>query len=167
MELRNVLQCGLATVAVMAFASCGGGAQPAAPPSISPKPPAVKTDGHDGHGHEAKGEERCIAIDIGDHEFLGDLDFDSATGTAVLTVNDHHTGRPHPHAKTEAMLNVVLESGTTQVPLVPDPAKDDPEGKTSRYRATAPVLKGVKTLKGRVNLTIDGKAYICDLSRRH
>lgn len=167
MDLKNILQCGLATVAVFVFASCGGGAKPETPAPTPPKAPTAKTDAHEGHGHEAKGEENCIVIDIGNHEFLGDLDFDSATGSIVLVVNNHATGKPHPHAKAEAMLNVVLDSGTTQIPLVADPAKEDPEGKTSRYKATAPALKSVKALKGRVNLTIDGKAYICDLSKGH
>ncbi len=167
MDLKNVLKCGLVTVAALVFASCGGGAKPETPAPTTPKTPAAKTDAHEGHGHEAKDEENCIVIDIGEHEYLGDMDFDSAIGSVVLVVNNHATGKPHPHAKAEALLNVVLDSGTTQIPLVADPVKDDPEGKTSRYKAAAPALKGVKALKGRVNLTIDGKNYICDLSSTH
>jgi hypothetical protein len=82
-------------------------------------------------------------------------------------VNGHASGKAHPHAKADAMLNVVLGSGTVQVPLVADPAQGDPEGKTSRYKASAPALKGLKELKGRVNLMIDGKAYLCDLESGH
>ena len=51
--------------------------------------------------------------------------------------------------------------------LAADPLAEDPEGKTSRYKAVAPALKGVKALNGRVNLTIDGKAFLCDLGKRH
>jgi hypothetical protein len=167
MELRNVWRRCLAMATVSIFVSCGSGAKPEAPAPTAPKAPEAKAESKDAHGHEAKGEDNCITIDIGKHEFLGDMDFDSTTGAVVLTVNNHATGKPHPHAKADAMLNVVLDNGTAQVPLIADPAKEDPEGKTSRYKATAPALKGVKALKGRVNLTIDGKAYLCDLGSGH
>jgi hypothetical protein len=155
-----------AAVLPMVFlASCGGDTQPATPARTDSTTPAAKAVANDGRGAEAATS--CLTIDIGQHEFLGDLDFDPAAGSVVLTVNGHQSGKPHPHAKAEAMLNLVVETGTAQVPLAADPLPGDPEGKTSRYKATAPALKGVKALKGRVNLIVDGKAYICDLQSGH
>jgi len=162
-----------AAVPLVFLASCGSNSKPATPESTPPKAPAAKAASDDGHGHAAAaagaGAETttCITIDIGKHEFLGDMDFDSATGSVVLAVNNHATGKPHPHAKADALLNVALATGSAQIPLIADSTKEDPEGKTSRYKATAPALKGLKALKGRVNLTIDGKAYICDLESSH
>lgn len=157
----------LAALPVMFLVSCGSGTKSATPEPAPPKAPDARTESKEGYAQEASGAASCITIDIGKHEFLGDLDFDPATGSAVLVVNSHTTGKPYPHAQAGAMLNVVMESGTAQVPLVADPAPGDPEGKTSRYKATAPELKGLKSLKGRATLTLDGKAYLCDLESSH
>lgn len=156
----------LAAVSAFLLTACAEGKR-TQNPAPAQKTPVVKADPHEGHGHEEAGEADCITIDIGDHEFLGDMDFDAEKGSVVLTVNDHATGKPHPHAKAEATLNVVLESGTAQIKLAADPLPEDPEGKTSRYKVTDAKLKGVKMLKGRVNLTIDGKAFLCDLKSSH
>ena len=157
----------LTAVSVFLLTACAEGKRTQNAATVPSKTPVVKADAHEEHGHEAEGGATCIVIDIGEHEFLGDMDFDSAAGSVVLTVNNHATGKPHPHAKADATLNLVLESGTAQVKLDADPLPGDPEGKTSRYKATDAKLKGVKALKGRVNLTIDGKAFLCDLAKGH
>lgn len=158
----------LAAIPLLCLASCGGGGKQADAKKVArTEAPAAKTESEKGHGHEAEGTATCRTIDIGTHEFLGDLDFDPAAGSVVLTVNGHDSGKPHPHAKAKATLNVVLEKGTAQIEMTAEPQAGEPEGKTSRYKATDPALKGLKALKGRVNLTIDGKSYICDLEGGH
>ena len=147
-------------------AACSGEKKPVAA-KPAPKAPEVRTDERQEHGHGSEGDVLCMTIDIGNHQFLGDLDLDPATGSVVLTINDHATGKPYPHAKSEATLNLVLQDGATQLKMPPDPLPEDPDGKTSRYKVADPKLKGLKALKGRVNLTIDGKAYLCDLKKAH
>jgi len=160
------------------LASCGDRGKVAAPPASKGAGEAASPAKKAGEGApaakapvdsagSASAEATCTQIDIGDHEFLGDLDFDPATGAVVLTVTDHSTGKPFPHTKAEAVLNLVLASGTAQVKMAADPLPEDPEGKSSRYTLTDAALKGQKGLKGRVNLTIDGKLYVCDLASGH
>ena len=163
-----LLRASLALVSLVLLASsCSGGKQEPTKPGATTDSGGAKagTESKDAHAHE--GEASCTTIDIGEHQYLGDLDFDPATGTATLVVQDHASGKPFPHAKAEALLNVVLDSGTAQIKFPAAPGEGDPEGKTSRYQVSDPKLKGLKELKGRLNLTIDGKTFLCDLKAAH
>jgi hypothetical protein len=116
---------------------------------------------------EIHNAEICLVLDLGAHEYLGDLDFKASTGIVVLTIKSHDSGRPYPHQPVEALLNVVVPDGAKQIPLKAEPLPDDPEGKTSHYKASDDALKGLRALKGRLNLTIDGKSYLSELRSAH
>lgn len=147
-------------------AGCGEDAQVQVPPAEEEDHAGEEAGDHEGHGH-AEGETHGFTIDIGDHAYLGDVDPDPETGSLTLTVLDHAKGEPHPHQAGKAVLNLVLDGGTKQVALEPAPLESDPAGKTSRYRASNAVLEGLEEPRGRVNLSIDGKTYVCDLGARH
>jgi hypothetical protein len=51
-------------------------------------------------------------------------------GPVSVVVPGHAMKNPHPHPKAEAMLNLVLENGTAQVPLNPEPQSGEAEGQT-------------------------------------
>ncbi|MHC5035926.1 MAG: hypothetical protein ACYTHM_01295 [Planctomycetota bacterium] len=172
----------LSAAVALLIAGCGAKEQPPGPSKGGEKKTEAKGEGKkedhkegehkegEGKGHEEhKGEAhgKGWLIDIGEHTFLGDVDFDAEEGTLSLTVLDHHDRKPYAHKTEEVQLNLVFPDGTKQLKMKAAPAEGDPEGKTTRYTITDPALKGVKEIKGRVNLTIDGKTYVCDLAAAH
>ncbi|MHC4777657.1 MAG: hypothetical protein ACYTFG_03655 [Planctomycetota bacterium] len=122
---------------------------------------------HEGEKHEGEEHGDSWLIDIGEHTFLGDVDFDSEDGILTITVLDHHDKEPHAHEVKPVTLNLVLAGGSKQLSMKALRGDEDLEGETTRYTITDPGLKGLKELKGRVNMTIDGKEYICDLKAAH
>jgi hypothetical protein len=118
------------------------------------------------HGEEGE-QGREWVIDIGEHTYLGQMDFDAEHGDLSVTVVDHQERQPYPHKIEKALLNIVLASGSKQIEMKADPGDDNLIGETFRYKVTDEALKGLKELKGRLNLTIDGKEYLCDLKAAH
>ena len=156
--------------AALLLASCGAKEQPSKGTEGTDVKTEVKEgeDEHEGHDEHEGGEHGdSWLIDIGEHKFLGDVDFDVEDGILTLTVLDHKSREPHPHKIEGAKLNLALPGGSKQFDLEPLRGDEDLIGETSRYRVSDPALKGQKDLKGRVNLTIDGKSYVCDLSAVH
>jgi hypothetical protein len=162
---RRPAAAALAASLCAALAACGQ--RPAAP---SPAPAAGAKAEAKAEPNAEGGETNCMQIDIGSHEFLGDVDLDPAEGTVTLAVLNHASGEPHVHAPGPAVLNLALEGGAKQFEMKPAPREGEPEGRTSTYRVQDPcfkALKSVRALKGRVNLTLDGKTYLCDLAAGH
>jgi hypothetical protein len=106
-------------------------------------------------------------IDIGEHAFLGRIDLFSDEGKVVLTIYDHEKREPYPHEFHETKLNLRLEGGSKQLVLEPQRGVEDLIGETCQYRVTDPALKGLEMLEGRLNITLDGKTYVCDLKAAH
>jgi hypothetical protein len=106
-------------------------------------------------------------IDIGDHKYLGRIDVFSKEGRVVLNVYDHHTKEAFSHEISEVTLNVVLDDGSRRFKMVPLRGDEDLVGETSRYKVVDPALKGKTALKGRINITLEGKAYLCELKAAH
>jgi len=163
-------------IAFLLLASCGNGG-PAGPPQVPAGAEAAADDhrgeaGHesaekqeDGHEHgDADGGE--FIIDIGEHEFLGKVRYDAVAGKVELTVVNHTDRKPYLHKASPAKLNLQLESGSSQFILKPVAAEGGGE-QTAEYEATGEKLKGLKELKGRVNLEIDGRTYVADLQAAH
>ncbi|MHC4597431.1 MAG: hypothetical protein ACYS47_00350 [Planctomycetota bacterium] len=162
---------------LLAAPSCGKGAG-AKPASDSKETKKEEGEGHeegdhsecdheDEEDHEGEGHGREWLIDIGEHTFLGEVDYDAEEGVLILTVLDHKSREPHPHEIKEAKLNLALPDGSKQFAMEPLRGDEDLIGETTRYKVSDPALKGHKELKGRVNLTIDGKSYVCDLKAAH
>ena len=163
MTISNRTLAALIALLLTAFApGCDNTAPaPAKTPAPEAAPPAAsgKTEGGE--------HDDCYLIDIGDHLFLGDLECDAKTGTISVTILDHDEKKPYPHEGKEAMLNLLVGGTSRQFKMLPDPLKEDGKGYTSRYSVTHEDLKGVKELKGRLNIALNGETHICDLAKAH
>jgi hypothetical protein len=165
----------LAAVAFLFLAlSCGKADDPKAPKEGRPEAAKTHEEGEaKGHedeeceGHEHEEEEVCWLIDIGQHRYLGDIDLDCEDGTLTLTVLSHDDRKPFVHEAVDVVLNLVLKSGPRQLTMKADPQEGEKEGSTSRYVVQDDALKAEKELKGRLNITLGGKKYVCDLAQAH
>ena len=149
-------------------------------PAEKPADPGKEGEDHECTGKHGEGEDQIPCptcpnqpsdaywlIDIGDHTYLGRIDVFSKEGRVVLNVYDHHTKEAFSHEISEVTLNVVLDGKSRQFEMVPLRGDEDLVGETSRYKVVDPALEGRTTLKGRINLSIEGKAYLCDLKAVH
>lgn len=163
-------------IALFLLASCGND-RPAGQPQGSAGSGAAADDHRGEAGHESaeKHEDEHehgdadageFIIDIGEHEFLGKVRYDAGAGKVELTVVSHTDRKPHLHKASPAKLNLQLESGPLQFTLKPVAAEGGGE-RTAEYEATGEKLKGLKELKGRINLEIDGRTYVADLQAAH
>lgn len=128
------------------------------------------------HEEDAGTEDECCGtdhgdnvwlIDIGNHAFLGNVHLCRTSGRVTLTILDHHDKKPFPVAVHEPVLNLVTDEGSGQLNLEAQPQEGDPEGKSSVFLVKDDLLVGLKTLKGRFNVKIEGKTYLCEIKQAH
>ncbi|MHC4597432.1 MAG: hypothetical protein ACYS47_00355 [Planctomycetota bacterium] len=142
--------------------------------------PGKEEEDHECTGRHGEGEDQIPCptcpnqpsdahwlIDIGDHTYLGRIDVFSEEGKVILNIYDHHTKEALPHEISEVTLNVVLDGTSRQFKMAPLRGDEDLIGETSRYKVVDPALKGRTTLKGRINISLEGKDYLCDLKAVH
>jgi len=154
-------------IAAISLTGCG-----TAPPSAPGGTPGEhkEGDGHDhasehdhaAHAHAAEGPHHGHLIELGEEEYHAELTHDEATKAITVYLLDKEAKGAVAIADAEIMLNLVSEGQPTQVKLAAAPQEGDPAGQSSRYsiidEKVLELLEAPKTT-GRLNVTINGKAY--------
>lgn len=142
--------------------------------NTSTAPPAAPAgdhhegDGHDhdekghAHNHPAEGPHHGHLIELGQEEYHAELTHDDATKTVTVYLLDHEAKGPVAIADAQIVLNLIVDGKPLQAQLAASPQEGDPAGQSSRFSVTDEnVLAALEVpqTKGRLNVTIAGKAY--------
>ena len=102
-------------------------------------------------------------IELGEEEYHAELTHDEATKTVTVYLLDKEAKGAVAIGDAEIVLNLVADGQPTQVKLAASPQEGDAAGQSSRFSITdekvLEMLEGPKTT-GRLNVTINGKAYL-------
>lgn len=129
------------------------------------KPPVAHEHGDDGpHGGHL--------VELGEEEYHAEvvLDVKTKAVNVYLLAADPH--KPAPVDAREVVLELTIDGKTGPHVAKPSPQKDDPSGKSSRFvLANDPDIKAKiddeHELVGRVNVSINGKAYSGEITHDH
>jgi hypothetical protein len=131
-----------ALLLITAFMGCGS-REPAKPKAIAHDPIARKDADHASIGHSHIAPHGGQVQAVGDHHF--ELTYDGDSGRFTLFVLGADETKAEPIGEQEMTLQVRNETSGqfTTVKLLAAPQEDDPEGKASRFAATAEQLAGL------------------------
>ncbi len=127
-----------------------------------------------GHGHEhaEHGPHGGHLIELGDHEYHGEVVFDAKDKKVTVYLLGHELDKAQPIADKEITLNLMIDGKASPFVLKAAPLEGEPEGKSSRFElagdlTVAEHIKDEEDLKGNLSVTIDGKPYSGDIEHDH
>jgi hypothetical protein len=123
----------------------------------------AEAGGHqEGHGHAEEGPHKGHLIELGKEEFHAELTHDEATSEVTIYLLDGAAKESVPVPETELTVNIVANGKPMQFSLAAKPLDTDPQGQSSRFSITDPMLHDAleaENSKGQLNVTINGKPY--------
>ncbi len=135
---------------------------------ISSSQPAVekgKASSHE-HDHAAEGPHHGHLIELGGGKYHAELVHTETDHNVTVYLLDESTKNPVATSATELKLNLVVDGKPEMFSLPATPAEGEEAGRASKFSAVDEKLCGLLhgDVKGRVNVMIDDKEFVGDLT---
>jgi hypothetical protein len=173
MTLHTLFRVALVTLPLsLAAIGCGRNGEPTdsatdpenRPIEMNEGPPDTAGD------HPTEGPHHGSLIELGDHEYHGELVHDDAAGTVTVYLLDSSAKQAVPIDAPEVTVNLKHDGRPEQFTLSAAPDADDPEGKSSRFvsndKELAEHLDHADS-GARLMVVIAGKSYNAAVAHEH
>ena len=174
MNLQTLLRAAFLTLPLsLAAIGCGGNGDPAdsadhdqngAPVEMNEGPPDTAGD------HPTEGPHHGGLIELGDHEYHGELVHDEEAGTVTVYILDASAKAAVPIDATEMTINLKHDGSPEQFKLAASPDAGDPEGRSSRFVSNDAELAehlDHEDSGARLVVEIGGKSYNGPVEHEH
>lgn len=124
------------------------------------------------HEHEEHGPHGGHLVELGDHEFHGEVAFDAKEKKVVVYVLGHELSKTQPIKDQTVTLSLMIDGKPQPFELKAVPQTGDPEGSSSRFELAGDLIvaehiKDEEDLQGRLTVNIDGKPYSGAIEHGH
>ncbi len=162
MRILQLLAVTTIGVGLCAFNGCGSTATTEKPDEHA------EGDGHE-HGHAEHGpNEEGHLIELGNEEYHAELAHDDDSHRVTIYILDSAAKKNVPIEEGEVTINLTVDGKPQQFKLPAKPMEGESQGKASRFEVSDETLCHAvcedPNAKGRLNVTIDGKPYVGDIT---
>lgn len=124
------------------------------------------------HEHEEPGPHGGHLVELGDHEYHGEVCFEAKDKKLTVYILGHELTQPQPIEEKEVTLSLMIDGKATPFQLKAAPLEGEKEGQSSRFElagdlTVADHIKDEEDLNGNLSVTIKGKPYSGKIEHGH